>query len=116
MHSVFRSAKTSKFGFEAGNSARCFRKHSVDRFINNLPVRSLATLKSKINSDIRLHVHLGATTETIEGYSTHYYALFYLSMFESLKEYFFRQGNVEQSSSLVGSNLDVFEVTNEENN
>jgi len=116
MHSVFRSAKTNKFRFEEGNSARYFRKHSVDRFMNNLSVCSLATLKSKFNSDLRLHVHSRATTETIEGYPSEYCTVFYLSMFDSLNQYLFRQRNLEQSPSRVDGNSDTFDVTNEENN
>lgn len=112
MHSVFRSAKTSKFGFEEGNSARCFRKHSVDRFINNLPVRSLAALKSKFNSDLRLHVHLRATTETIEGYPSEYCAMFYISVVDSFNRNLAWQRDFKQSTSGISGETDSFDITN----
>lgn len=116
MHSVFRSAKTSKFGFEEGNSARCFRKHSVDRFINNLSVRSLATLKSEVYGGTGLHAHLRATTETIEGYPSEYCAVFYLSIVDSLNLDLAWQRDFNQSTSSINGDTEFFDITNEEDN
>ena len=99
MHSVFGSARTSKFWLKEGDSARCFRKHSIDR--------------SKLNSDFRLYVHSGGTAEIGERYPTNYCTMFYFSMFNSLNQHFFRQRNTEQSPSLVNGNTNAFEVTNE---
>ena len=116
MHSVFRSAKTSKFGFEEGNSARCFRKHSVDRFINNLSVRSLATLKNEVYGGIRLHAHLRATTETIEGYPSEYCAVSYLSVVDSLNQDLAWQRDFKQSTSGISGDTEFFDITNEGDN
>ena len=116
MPNVFRSAKTSKFGFEEGNRARCFRKHSVDRFINNLSVRSLATLKSEVYGGIRLHAHLRATTETIEGYPSEYCAVFYLSVVDSLNLDLAWQRDFKQSTSSISGDTEFFDITNEGDN
>jgi len=116
MHSVFRSAKTRKFGFEEGNSARCFRKHSIDRFINNLSVRSPATLKSEAYGGIRLHAYLRATTETIEGYPSEYCAVFYLSVVNCLNRDLVWQRDFKQSTSSIGGDPEFLDITNEGDN
>jgi hypothetical protein len=110
-----RSAKLRKFGFKEGNSTGCFSKHGVDTSINNLPVCSLAALKTKFNSELRLHVHLGATTETIEGYPANYCVVFYLGMLGSPKHYASWQGDIEQGFSGVGGNPEAPEVADAEN-
>jgi len=116
MHSVFRSAKTSKFGFEEGNSAGCFRKHSVDRFINNLSVSSLATLKSEVYGSMRLNTHLCATTESIEWYPSEYCAVLYLSVVDSLNRDLAWQRDFEQSTSSISGDTEFFDITNEKDN
>jgi len=116
MHSVFRSAQNSKFGFEEGNSARCFGKHRIDRFINNLSVRSLATLKSEVYSGIRLNAHLRAATETIEGYPSEYCAVFYLSVVNSLNWDLAWQRDFKQSTSSISGDTEFFDITNEGDN
>jgi hypothetical protein len=112
MHSVFRSAKTSKFGFKEGNSSRCFRKHSFDRFINNLSVSSPTTLKSEVYGGIRLHTKLSTTTETIKGYTSKYCAVFYLSIVNSLNMDLVWQRDFKQSTSGISGETEFFDITN----
>ena len=110
MHSVFRSAKTSEFRFEEGNSARCFSKHSVDRFINNLPVCSLGTLKNEVYGGIGLHAHLHATTETIEGYPSEYCAVFYLSVVDYLNGDLAWRRDFKQSTSSISGDTEFLDI------
>ena len=116
MHIIFRSAKTSKFGFEERNSARCFRKHSVDRFINNLSVRGAATLKSEVYGGTGLHSHFRATTETIERYTCEYCAIFYPNVVDSLNRDLAWQRDFKQSTSSICGETEVCDITNEEDN
>jgi len=116
MHSVFGSAKISKFGFEEGNSARRFRKHSVDRFIDNLPVRSLGTLKNEVYGGIRLHAHLRATTETIEWYPSEYCAVSYLSVMDYLDGDLGWQRDLKQSTSSISGDTEFLEIANSGDN
>ena len=112
MHSVFRSAKTSKFGFEEGNSSRCFRKHSIDRFINNFSVRSLATLKNEAYGGIRLHTQIRATTETGKGYPSEYCAIFYFSVVDSLNGDLAWQRDFKQSTNGISGETEFLNITN----
>ena len=112
MHSVLRSAKTSKFGFAEGNSSRCFRKHSFDRFINTLCVRSPATLKSEVYGGIRLHTQLRTTTEPIKRYPSQYCTVFYLSIANSLNLDLAWQRDFKQSTSGISDETEFLDTTN----
>jgi hypothetical protein len=116
MHSIFRSAKSSKFGFEEGNSARCFRKHSVDRFMNNLSVRGAATLKSEVYSGTGLHPHFCATTETTQRYPCEYCAIFYPGVVDSLDQDLAWRRDFKQSTSSICGETEVCDIADEEDN
>jgi hypothetical protein len=79
-------------------------------------VRSLATLKSEVYGGIRLHAHLRATTETIEGYPSEYCAVFYLSVVDSLNRDLAWQRDFKQSTSSISGDTEFFDITNEGDN
>ena len=111
-----RHSEFSKFRLKESNGTINFKEHRIKRDVNKLPVGSLATLKRKFDSGIRLHVHLRARTETIEGYPSEYCATFYLGMVDSLKTYLPRDRNFNPSLCSVGSNTDSLDITYKENN
>ncbi len=112
----FRSPEFGEFRFKQNDGTRNFRKHSIDRVINNLSVCSLATLKSEVDTGIRLHAHIRATTETIEGYPSEYCAVFYLGIADSFNRDLGWQRNFKQSISGISGDTDFFDITNEGNN
>lgn len=116
MHTVSRSAETGKFRLAEGNSTRCFTKHSVDRFINDLTVCSLAALKSEVYGGIRLHAHLGATTETVDAYPSEYCPVFYLTFVDSLNRDSAWQRDFKQSTSSISGDTEFLDITNEGDN
>lgn len=112
----FRGSKFSKLRLKKNNGTEHFGKYSINRVINNLSVRSLTTLKSEVDTGIRLHAHTRATTETIEGYPSEYCAVFYLGIADSLNRDLVWQRNFKQSISGISGDTDFFDITNEGNN
>jgi len=112
MHSVLRSAETSKFRLAEGDSARCFRKHGVDGFIDNLPVCSLAAFKSEAYGGIGLHAYLRAPTEISEGYPGEYCALFYPGVVDYLNGDLASRGDFKQSTSSISRETEFFDIAN----
>lgn len=111
-----KRSQVRKLWLKERDGTKSFTQHSVDGDVNKLSVCSLATFKSKFNSDFRLHVHLSAPTKTIEGYPTQYCAVFYPSIVDSSNQYLFRHRDFEQSLSRVSGNSDALDITHEENN
>ena len=116
MHGVFRSAKAGKFGFEEGNGARRFGKHSVDRLMDNLSISSAATFKGEIYGATGLYSQLRTTTENIERYPCQYCSIFYPGVVDSLNRDFAWQRDFKQSSTCICSETEICDITNEEDN
>ncbi len=106
-----RHSKTGKLRLKERDGTKSFKQHSIERNVNKLSVCGLTTLKRVFDSGTRLHCHLRATTETIEGYPREYCAVFYLGIIDSLNQQSTRHRDLNQSSSRVSNDTDSFDFS-----
>ena len=87
------------------------RNHSITRGVNEFRVCSLTPSSDMCLRVVRLHTHLRAPTETIEGYPSEYCAVFYTDIFQDVNRYPEWYRDLNHSPSLVGGNTNSVNIS-----
>jgi len=111
-----RNSEFNKLRFKKSNSTIHFRKHSDKRVIDNLSVRSLASLKREFDDATRLHLHIRTTTEIIDGYSIEYCIVFYFNIIDCLNRDMVGQRDLKPGVGSISGEAETIDFTSESNN
>ncbi len=111
-----RNSEAKELRFKKKDDALHFGKHSNNRIINNLSIRSITSFESELNNAPRVHLHIRTTTEIVDGYSIEYCVIFYFGIMDCLNGNLIGQWNLEQSIGSICLDTKAINVSFEENN